>query len=143
MLKIDPSEIQLREFNPETDRAFVLASWLKSYKLSEFAHAIPSRVYYTWHQKIIDQILSVPTNQVTIVCDPDDSSHILGFMVNNTQTPIIHYIYVKHAFRRRGLAAYLMSLMPPSENLVCTHKPKLWVKLSRQYKLSYNPYVIT
>jgi GNAT superfamily N-acetyltransferase len=48
-----------------------------------------------------------------VTCAADDPDQILGFLVH--EGPVVHYLYVKELFRRKGLATALLdsAQIPP------------------------------
>lgn len=139
------SKVKLREIEPEQDLNFILSTWLKSYKQSEFALHIPNQIYYPHQQKLIESIITHEHNRITILCNSEDPAQIIGYIVYSIKHPIIYYTYIKHAFRKFGFGKFLFSAVsnihPEAESIKVTHKPKRWVKTSKKYKLVYNPYI--
>lgn len=138
-------DVMARPVNPKEDLLFIYNSWLKSYRVSDFANHVPTDDYYKNHHKLITSIVMQPTNNITILCDPEDKDHILAYMVYNTVDPIIYYIYVKRSFRNLGLGRYLLESVRANygskAKVICTHKPKNFRKL-KKLELVYNPYLI-
>jgi hypothetical protein len=102
-----------------------------------------------------------PANSITVVCDPDDASHIIGYIVYSVKEPIIYYAYVKYNFRKLGLAKHLfgrvknhfeIELAKKAEEegkevqkdlgIYVTHKCRRWAKAAKKYNLIYNPYIV-
>lgn len=93
------------------DTSFLLNSWLKSYYHSSyFCKRIREKIYYRFHHEVITRILGQPNTKVLIASDPIDTSVILGYLVYNEFEckPLIHYAYVKGAFRQMGIATTLI-----------------------------------
>lgn len=144
----------------ERDIPFVLSSWLKSYRQSEFAQPMPNEIYYDNHTQIIKNILSKA--YTIMICDPDDDNHIYGFIcAENTNKQILHYMYVKYTYRNFKICENaLMTFFPDfkKENLYLTHIDKTYLrkkedttdyyrssfflKKKDDYKLIYNPYLL-
>lgn len=127
------------------DANFIINSWLKSYRDSEFAVAIPNEIYYPHHENMIKHILLQDTNSVTVLCDPDDEDHIIAYAVYNTKFPAMFYLYVKHAFRNLGIGRYLFESIRKeyghNVKMHCTHKMRSWKKF-KSLGLVFNPYLI-
>lgn len=70
-------------------------------------------VYFAHQSKVINKILSKPTTKILVVCSPEDNQHIYGYIVfdDNTklQQVIVHYVYVKQAYRRLNMATALLA----------------------------------
>jgi hypothetical protein len=139
-------DFKTRPVDPKTDLEFIYSSWLKSYRQSEFAKNIPSTQYFPYHHNLITTIIAQPTNNTTILCDPDDESTILGYIVYNTKEPIVFYMYIKHTLRRFGLGKYLLESIRTNfgeESFIkCTHKVQAWSKVNKKHNLIFNPYLI-
>jgi predicted GNAT family acetyltransferase len=142
------SEIAIREYQP-ADESFVFSSWLNSYqKNSPATEAISKYVFFKFHHPILTRILKRETTEVTIACLKDDPEVVIGYLaIEKLETPpaIIHFCYVKSAFRRMGIARKLMesSDLNPNECHYThhTHPVDWWI--SRMFpKLSYNPYAV-
>jgi hypothetical protein len=150
-MKIDPSQLAVRAFDVDKDLNFVLSTWLKSYRNSDFAISIPNDIYFQFHQGLISQILLHPQNSLTILCSPEDPDQILGYIAYNTEQPIIYYAYIKYPFRRLGLGRYLFEGIKKHFNkqmegqgkyvIYCTHKSRKWRDIARPLNLVYNPYI--
>ena len=145
-LKLDiDKEVTARPLNPEGDLHFIYNSWLTSYKTSDFARAIMNEVYYTHHHNLITSILTQVNNSVTVLCDPEDHSSILAYIVYNTKDPIVFYTYVKFNFRGMGLGRYLLEGVRKNfdkTEIQCTHKLNKWGKIAKPLELIYNPYLL-
>lgn len=156
---VNGTEVKTRPAK-ESDFNFIMSTWLKSYRDSDFAKSIPNDIYYNYHQALIYKILQKEDNSITVLCAPEDEDHILGYVVYNTKAPIIFFLYVKYTFRRIGLGKMLFNAvrdfyqkevkipetMPekPEEvlHIQCTHKYKLWGVFASKYRLIYNPYIV-
>jgi GNAT superfamily N-acetyltransferase len=123
------------------DLNFVFSCWLRNYKhASLFAKNIKNDVFYKWHQKAIERIIERGA-QIRIVHPAGDPETILGFACLELwdQKPLIHFVYIKKAFRGMGLAKQLL----PEAALPGTysHMTKI-LDLTRHPELVYNPYLI-
>jgi hypothetical protein len=138
-------DVKLRSLNPDTDVEFLLSSWLKSYKNSEFAREIPKAIYYKCHQNLIATILKAPDTAVAMLVNKNDEDQILGYIVHDKKQPIIHYVYMKRMFRNLKLAKFMLdqvkSIYKKDLPIMCTHKGKNWSKLSKKFNLLYTPYL--
>jgi len=126
------------------DAPFIFNSWLKSYKDSDFARRVPNIIYFAEHHKLIEGLLSHCS--IYVACSEEDSNQILGYIVASsfTGTPIIHYIYIKHSFRKLGLATQLISSLSlnKSNMIAVTHWNKYATIASNKYHLVYHPYLL-
>lgn len=92
------------------DRPFVASSWRVSYRESVhnpgLARWLRKSAYGRAHDALIEATLD--HGQVAICHDPEDATHILGWICFDP--PSWHYVYVKEAFRRRGIASVLLTI---------------------------------
>lgn len=136
------SQVQIRNAT-EADVPFIFNSWLKSYRNSNFAKNVSNPVYFDFHHKVIEKILQ--RAQVLILCSPDDSTQVFGFLVNETvdSVPVVHYAYVKYAFRGMGLCSMLLKHAGLSKQSggFYTHENHSTLKIVTGSKFVYNPYL--
>ncbi len=89
----------------ESDKNFIFNSWLKSYRNSQAAKHVNNPIYYTVQAALITKLLSLyPT---LVACDPESPNVIWGWINADATTNSVNYIYVKHPFRRVGVAKAL------------------------------------
>ncbi len=108
MTKITQVPLVFRRLEAE-DLNFIYPHWLNSYRTAPFSQLMPAKYFKLEHKKIITSLL---TKAKTIVAvDPGDLNLIYGFMTHETTDgyPVIHYLYVKEAFRGLGIAKALLS----------------------------------
>ncbi len=87
------------------DESLIFSSWLKSHRDSPTVSGVSNTVYYARFHDLIEAILSAPDTQVTVACSPTDPEQIFGYSVR--QGDVLHWVYVKHAFRKYGLGKVL------------------------------------
>lgn len=86
----------------DEDLPFVISSWLRSH---------PGDA--TRHRPLVILLLASATVRLVAV-DPEDPSHIMGWIVGGLtgtehgETPVIHYSFVKFAFREMGVFTALL-----------------------------------
>lgn len=138
------SEIEVREAFLE-DVSFIFATWLRSYRHSStFAKKISNDIYYARHHLVIDLILKRPGSKVLVAHPKDEPDVILGYVVTEKQpdgADIVHYTYVKKAFRQMGIAGALWKDLS-KQNYIITHYTTDADWLVRKYNLTYDPYRI-
>lgn len=89
----------------ESDKNFLLSTWLKSYYVHGNAYRKPNQtIYYKEHQEFIKRKLE--SCIVTIATTTEDETQIIGYIVNDPECT--HYLYVKNLFRGFGIAKKLM-----------------------------------
>ena len=141
----DTENIKLRIRDAtETDVNFIFNSWLKSYRDSEFAKHIANEIYFAEHHKLVERLLK--TNNVSVACDQSDPDHIYGFICAGHTDGIftVHYLYVKHTFRRFGIATALLDNLGHNKSSIgiYTHHTLAAPLFAKAYNLVYHPYVL-
>ena len=129
------------------DKNFILASWLRCYRSSSyFCRRIRKNVFFKYHHVIADRILSHAT--VLIAADPTDANVIYGYLISEFYEPdqkhVVHFIYIKEAFREMGIAKQLFTAagLEPNSVLI-SHWTEPVDKLILKYPdMIYIPYLI-
>ena len=136
------SQVQIRSAT-EADVPFIFNSWLKSYKGSHAVKAISAPVYFDFHHRAIEKLLQ--RSQVLVLCSPDDSTQVFGYLVHESveSVPVVHYAYVKYAFRGMGLCSMLLKQagLEKQSGGFYTHETHSTLKLVNGSKFVYNPYL--
>lgn len=148
--------LKFRGFKSE-DQDFIFDSWLRSYRESEnkvwvfeirdpksdgVRRQIKDDVFFPEHRRLI-QKLNCPA---LIACNPDDEDQIYGYLVGKhfTDSSVIHYIYVKEAFKHMKVASTLIERFQPQKTLFYTHLNYDGAKLIEQNQTKtnwcFNPY---
>jgi len=127
----------------KSDVRFITNSWLKSYREAHTVKGCPNQLYFSYQHKIIEALL--PASGVLVLCDTKDDDHILGWLVYQRAQDmvLIHYAYVKHPFRRKGLATNMIRALlevepaqdggPPT--VLYTHKTKALNEINHNYRI--------
>jgi GNAT superfamily N-acetyltransferase len=87
-------------------RNLIYATWLRSYESSSLmTKNIPRDVFFAEHHKVLDRIFARdPIVKLAVM--PDSHEVVFGWSVS--EPGVIHYVYVKPAFRRHGVARALL-----------------------------------
>lgn len=129
-----------------TDAHFIASSWLKSYRDSPATAAVPSQTFYYWHHRVIEVVLARAA--VLVACDPDDPDTIVGWACAEAMPGalVLHYVYVKHAFRRFGIARALVRALqaaePGTDQIFATHATRRALGIMREHDIFLNPYLL-
>ena len=107
---------RLRDLEPE-DLNFVLNAWLKSY--ARFCNIRPR--YFEIYEASIKRLLSTGC-RCLVACSARDPNLIFGFAVADLRFHLLHYVFVKQALRRNGIATTLVDSFFPEGIIGCTHK---------------------
>lgn len=98
------------------DRPLIFATWLRSFRHgATFPRRIPEARYFAAHHNVVEALLD--RSKVTVAHPAGDPEVILGWSVVETMLPAgdepsalcVHFVYVKPAFRRAGIARRLLA----------------------------------
>lgn len=131
--------VEIRDAGQD-DLPFIFATWLRSYRhSSQFAKKISNDVYFAYHHAAIERILS-RGGAVKIASMIGDPNVILGYAVVEMQEgkTVAHYVYVKKAFRKMGIASRLYK--PENGDLFTHLTDDITWALVKYEGLIYNPY---
>ena len=134
----------------EGDVSFIYSSWLRSYRdHSSHADLIPKEIYYKCQARIIRKLLD--SCGIAVACNPEDQEQIFGYCIYSPSSAgiaIVHYLYVKHPYRKLGIATTLRDWVKYEcghDNglpVVATHETANWNSFSSKWNMIYNPYLI-
>lgn len=100
-----------------TDLPLIFSSWLKSYRKSDFGKRFTNEIYFDGHKKVIERVLA--RSKVVIAGDVDDPTQIYGWVCfEENPVRVLHYVYVKQAYRALGIASLLIERFIPGP---CAH----------------------
>lgn len=121
----------------KADYNFLASSWLKSFR--KFEPKISADVYYKHHNKLIDLIMQ--RAKVIIACNEHDEEQVFGYIVyEECPISIVHYVYVKEAYRKMGIAKALGKAGHITDVFVFTHLTHASYTVFKDKKSYYNPY---
>jgi GNAT superfamily N-acetyltransferase len=122
----------------EGDREFILPTWLQSHKHRK-DDDITTDIYQQYYGNIVKDKLNSKNIKIVVAASIEDHNQIFGYLVGENN--LIHYIYVKFAFRRQGIARKLIDYYKFGDTI--THKPLWWAKAKYDVKqaFNYNPYL--
>ena len=136
--------IRLRIANPE-DVNFIFSSWLRNYRASEMTRPMSNEVFYAEQHRLIEALIL--KSKVVIACNNNDPSQMYGWICAGETDGIftLHYIYVKHAFRRMGIAKMLIEACghTGASAGIYTHHTFPMTLWANRYLLLFQPYVLT
>lgn len=113
------------------DIPFIYSTWSNSYRTdSDTGRNMPKSLYYKYIIPIIDGILQRALTRTIVIHDPKDEFVIWGYLVYEPQ--VIHYIFVKEAFRRAFIATDLITYaVDQTVEIQYSHKTDQWKQLVR------------
>ena len=126
----------------EQDAAMIYDSWLNSYASQNKDQ--PTWAVYPLQKTVIRRLLKVSVTLIAAGNTPESQGDIYSWMCAQRSPSgllIIHYVFTKMIFRRRGLAEALLNGFDhkPGGRLFCSHKSWLIRDLRDKYNLHYVP----
>lgn len=123
------------------DIPFIYATWLRSYRTdSAIGLSARSSIYFQYYHQVLDSILDAQSTQVKIATTAENSYTILGYAV--FQPEVLHYIFVKEAFQRNGMAQSFLESERHHLKFY-THRTRTARSLlSHLTYLEYNPFLL-
>lgn len=128
------------------DRAFVVSTWSRSFKLSHSAGLISSDDWATVMRPQFEKILERDGVRTLIACERHDPDFFYGWIAADTseRVPVLVYVYVKEPYRRRPerIARQLFTAIgiDPSQPFVYVCRGPSFSALANKVALArYNP----
>lgn len=116
--------ITTREWSPETDKAFIMATWLRGlYYGDSWFSLIPKDTFMRNYQPFLERLIDSPGAEITVACLVEDPDVIIGYSVH-TNT-VLSWVFVKRSWRKAGVAR----LIVPSHITAVSHLTDLGRKL--------------
>lgn len=129
----------IRDALPE-DKNFILATFLRGlYYGDSWFSLIPKAIFMSNYKKVAEHLVSNPNINIKVACLKEDSSVILGYSILSQDFSTIHWVYVKNAWRNRGIAKAILPRLPTT----VTHLSLLGKTLLPRFKdCIFNPFAI-
>jgi hypothetical protein len=120
----------------DEDRAFILSTWMRSYKGRGMSGGVDAAAYYAGQRVVAERLLDA--HGATIACADDDDDVIYGWVISDGQ--IIHYGYIKRELRNCGLEECLLSEagVDPGRPATQSHLIPAFAGID----LAYDPYLL-
>lgn len=129
--------IIFRKLEPTDKRAvsFIIDSWTRS--LWPLFQYIPN-FKELQHVRIFNILLH---SDILLICDKDDTDVIFGYAV--WEHDVIHWVYVKHHFRKQGLCKQLLLQIPVSAKFMHSHETRHGKRfIIDKINSRYNPFFL-
>lgn len=130
---------EVRDFKPE-DKSFIMATFLRGlYYGNTWFGAIPKDIFMNNYKHIIEALLHNPKTTLKIACLKEDKDVILGYSILSADYQTIHWVFVKSAWRKQGIAKTLV----PQHPVYATHLSELGkVLLTKLQGAVFNPFAL-
>lgn len=124
----------------DSDKNFVLATFLRGlYYGNEFYNMILKQEFMDNYKLIAEALLAPERNMIHVAVLSDDSDVILGYSVVSHDHETLHWVFVKAAWRKQGIAK---SLIPATINTY-SHFTTVGLSLAKKFpNLIFNPFKI-
>jgi GNAT superfamily N-acetyltransferase len=124
----------------ELDKNFILATMLRGvYYGDSWFSKIPKDIFMDNYKYAAEALINNPNTIINIACLPDDNDVILGYSVLGNAYHTVHWVYVKSAWRKKGIANALLPKLPT----VVTHLTAVGEILLKKYPTAiFNPFAI-
>lgn len=132
-------ETTIREHR-ESDIAFIVDSWLKSYRGSTFARYVRGDEYYTGHRHAIERAMRRAATTILVAHAPDDTETILGWICYE-HPGVLHYLFVRPLVRKLGVSRQLIEALPEEPVFYSHFTLALNGILRRMPRAVYSPYL--
>lgn len=129
----------IRDAGPD-DVNFVLATFLRGlYYGDSWFSSIPKDIFMQNYKRIAQALVASPKVTIKIACLKEDPTVILGYSVLSSDYHTAHWVYVKSAWRKQGIARSLV----PQYITGVTHLSALGRTLSTKFPNAvFNPWLI-
>lgn len=139
---VSETSVTLRPVAP-ADEPLVFSSWLRSYRTAPAVAQVRGPVYFANQRRVIERILL--RAQVLVACSPSEPTDVFGYAVceRTASGLVVHWLYVKHPFRRLGVAGRLLSAAGAGDvaTIQHTHETDAGKRLAKRLGSVLNPYL--
>lgn len=92
----------------------------------------------TNYHKVAEALTVSPKITIKVACLPEDPDVILGYSILSADFQTVHFVYVKSAWRNKGIARSLLPQYPTT----ITHLTKLGKSLMHKFpSATFNPFL--
>lgn len=128
----------IRDYH-EADKSFVLATFLRGiYYGDSWFSKIPKNIFMANYKPVANNFVTSPKYTIKIACLNEDPNIILGYSILSSDYQNIVYVFVKTAWRKKGIARSLVPKYP----LSVSHLTKLGLLLLSKLdsNVFFNPF---
>lgn len=135
------SNVQVRPAGAD-DLPFILDTWMKTFRTASAAKRVDTSLYFEGQRRRIYRLLA--RCDARVIVDPEEPTSILGYVVSELRDGelVVHWAYVRPAFRKFGLLRLLIATAPRHVALTYTHQTDHGRQVGRRLKAAFNPYAI-
>lgn len=124
------------------DIPFIQSSWGSSYyQGGGYQRLMSPQLFHHYHRPIRESFFDRPCSSVSIICATEDPSLIMAWLAwekpEDEDCVILHFLYVKQAFKGEGLAKELLSSFKDQKPILYTHLTEQAEKIIEKKRLKY------
>lgn len=113
---------EVRDYNETEDKPFIMATMLQGLYYGDgegwkMFSQIDKQIFMYNYKRILEALIAHPNTAVKVACLKEDPSVILGYSILSNDFSTIHWVHIKKAWRRNGIARALL----PQRPAFCTH----------------------
>lgn len=130
----------IRDYTAD-DKNFVLATFLRGvyYAEGSWYKAIDKEIFMNHYKHIAEQTLVSDKVVIKIACLKEDPSVIIGYSILSSDYQAIVWVYVKKAWRLKGIGKSLVPQFPSA----VTHSTTLGQQLiAKFHDVKFNPFYL-
>lgn len=129
----------------ENDIPFIQSSWASSYyKGARYNELLTPEEFHLHHRPIREAFFKRGSSAVIICASIEDQDLIIGWIAvekpKSSPGLILHYLYVKQAFKGEHIASELIGRALPTEPIMFTHLTEKAAKLMNKDLKRFNNY---
>jgi GNAT superfamily N-acetyltransferase len=92
----------------ESDMGFVVDTWRQSFRDESYLFKFNRDLYFRLMGMHVGGLMK--TGEIRVACNPADEDTIIGFAAHTGRE--LHYVYVREALRKHGVARALIESLP-------------------------------
>lgn len=128
---------EVRDYVP-ADKNFIMATFLRGlYYGDSWFSLIPKAIFMNNYKKVAEALVSGNT-VIKVACLKDDPGVILGYSILSKDFLTVHFVFVKSAWRLKGIARSLLPQYPTA----ISHLTTLGKSLMNKFPTAvFNPFI--
>lgn len=126
----------------ETDIPFIQSSWGSSYyKGAFYKRYLSPQDFHKHHRPIRERFFERDGTAVIVCCATDNPDLIIGWIAvekpKESRGLILHYVYVKQAFKGEKISNELIKRALPDKPVMVTHMTERALNIMERKKIEY------
>lgn len=102
----------IRDAN-KNDHNFILATFLRGvYHGDTFFSSVPKDLFMSRYKLVAQALVGDENTKIKVACLPEDPDVVLGYSILSNDYSTINFVFVKNAWRRKGIGRSLVPLNP-------------------------------